>query len=84
MDALTPAALSVADMKQLIRKNPTLFKALSDGNVSALQAAVIPRVTTANLPTGLGTAGKGYEVFDTTVNKKKFWNGTAWETVTSA
>jgi hypothetical protein len=30
-----------------------------------------------------GTAQKGFECFDTTVNKKFVWNGSAWEQITS-
>lgn len=41
-----------------------------------------PKYTTAALPTA--STVRGLLVFDTTVNKLKFSNGTAWETVTSA
>ena len=30
-----------------------------------------------------GTAEKGFECFDTTLNKKCVWNGSAWEQITS-
>lgn len=33
---------------------------------------------TADRPTGLGTAGKGYQFFDTTINLPIWWNGSAW------
>lgn len=43
-------------------------------------AYVAPNFTTAGLP----TTSSGAVVYDTTVNKLKFFNGTIWETVTSA
>lgn len=33
---------------------------------------------TADRPTGLGTAEKGYQFFDTTLNLPIWWNGSAW------
>jgi hypothetical protein len=33
---------------------------------------------TADRPTGLGTAGKGYQFFDTALNLPVWWNGSAW------
>ncbi|MBN1402589.1 MAG: hypothetical protein JXA74_17240 [Anaerolineae bacterium] len=41
-----------------------------------------PQIATASLPTASGV--EGMLVYDTTANKLKFSNGTAWETITSA
>jgi len=40
-----------------------------------------PQIATASLPTASGV--KGMVVYDTTANKLKVSNGTAWETITS-
>ena len=47
----------------------------------------VPRMTTADITTfGSSLATKNMIVFDSDsgVNKLKFWNGTAWETITSS
>jgi len=46
-----------------------------------------PRGTTAERGTmddGFGAAQSGFQWYDTTTNKMTFWNGSAWETVTSS
>tara|TARA_R110002049_G_scaffold190493_2_gene359159 strand:- start:346 stop:2100 length:1755 start_codon:yes stop_codon:yes gene_type:complete len=45
------------------------------------------RMTTAGRlgsSTTFGTAQAGFECYDTTLNKKFFWNGSAWEMITSS
>jgi hypothetical protein len=44
------------------------------------------RMTTTgrvNSSSSFGTAEAGFECYDTTLNKKFFWNGSAWEQITS-
>jgi len=56
------------------------------GNASQQRFFGNARMTTAGR-TGssgsFGTAQKGFECFDTTLNKKFIWNGSAWEQITS-
>jgi hypothetical protein len=49
----------------------------------AAQGAVLPRMTTAarNALTGVTS---GYTIYNTNTNKLNFYNGSAWEAVTSA
>ena len=44
---------------------------------------MLPKFTTTEI-NALASPQEGWEVFDTTIHKKKFYNGTAWETITSA
>jgi hypothetical protein len=71
--------LKVHDIKSLLRGE----------NLAALQAAVVPRMTTTARD-ALTASSKPYarftgmQIYNTTTNKINFFNGTAWEVVTSA
>ena len=57
------------------------------GNSSQQLFFANARMTTAGRlgsSTTFGTAQAGFECYDTTLNKKFFWNGSAWEMITSS
>lgn len=43
-----------------------------------------PYTTAARDNLSLGTADEGFNIINTTTSKINFWNGSAWEAVTSA
>jgi len=56
----------------------------TNGFYDVLARVGVPKLPTGSLPSAAGGAYAGLVVFDTTANKLKFANATAWETVTSA
>lgn len=51
---------------------------------STTRGFLMPRMTTAQRDAiSLGSGDAGLEVYNTSTNKKNFWNGSAWEVVTS-
>lgn len=69
----------VGDLQNLLAGNGTTLQNL------ALKRAITPRLTTtARNAIATNTLVAGDEIYNTTTNKKNFWNGSAWEVVTSA
>lgn len=62
-------------------KDDVLNPVLDATTVNVSVALVPPNYTTAALP---ASPTESTIVYDTTANKLKFWNGSAYETITSA
>ena len=51
--------------------------------VSTTKGMLLPRMTTTQ-KLAISSPPEGLEVYDLTLHKKCFYNGNAWETITSA
>lgn len=76
--------LSLNGLKRLIARS-NIFQLLAEGDTKSVQQQITPRHTTTTRDAlAAGDKVAGLLIYNTTTNKLNFWNGTAWEVVTSA